>query len=65
MVEPGEWNLPNRRLKKLKRDGVLVHLYAGEEGFNLLRSFPKKRGETWWLMEIDVKPRHVDTRRSV
>lgn len=41
MVEPGERNLPNRRLKKLKRDGVLVHLYAGEEGFNLLRSFHK------------------------
>ena len=41
VVEPGEWNLPNRRLKKLKRDGVLVHLYAGEEGFNLLRSFHK------------------------
>ena len=65
VVEPVEWNLPNRRLKKLKRDGVLVHLYAGEKGFNLLRSFPKKRGETWRLMENDVKARHVETSKSV
>ena len=59
IVEPGEWrNLPgNRRLKKkLQRDGVLVHLYAGEEaGFNLSRSFQQNGGEPWRLMEIDIK----------
>ena len=57
--EPGEWrNLPgNRRLKKkLRRDGVVVHLYAGEaEGFSLSRSFQQQGGETWRLMEIDEK----------
>ena len=56
IVEPGDWrNLPgNRRLKKkLKRDGVVVHLYAGEEeGFSLTRSFQQQGGETWRLMEI-------------
>ena len=59
IVEPGEWrSLPgNRRLKKkLKRDGVVVHLYAGEEeGFSLTRSFQQNGGETWRLMEIDEK----------
>jgi len=59
-VEP-----PEPKAEEVEEEWVLVHLYAGEKGFNLLRSFPKKRGETWRLMENDVKPRHVDTRRSV
>ena len=59
IFEPGEWrNLPgNRRLKKkLKRDGVVVRLYAGEEeGFSLTRSFQQHGRETWRLMAIDEK----------
>lgn len=59
IFEPGEWrNLPgNRRLKKkLKRDGVVVHLFAGEEeGFSLTRSFQQHGRETWRLMAIDEK----------
>lgn len=58
-VEPGEWSdLPGnkRQRKRWRRDGVVVHLYAGEStGFTMSRSWKQQGGEEAKLLEIDVK----------
>ena len=54
----GEWSdLPaNRRMrKKMKRDGFLLHLFAGaDEGFTLQRAWQQAGGKDWQLLEIDL-----------
>ena len=74
VVTPGEWNcLPaNKRIRKrLQRDGMLLHLYAGEEtGFTLSRAYKQVGGNPTRLLEIDIKrgPEHdmlVDTAQGV
>eukprot|EP00438_Fugacium_kawagutii_P026560 Skav206294 [mRNA] locus=scaffold3268:30491:38245:+ [translate_table: standard] len=56
-VAPGEWtDLPgNKRMrKKWRREGLMVHLYAGKsEGFTLERAFQQQGGDTRLLLEID------------
>ena len=59
VVSPGEWNgLPlNRRMRRrLKQEGFVLHLYAGEkEGFSLQRALKQVGGDEARLLEIDVK----------
>ena len=59
VVEPGDWNkLPGnrRQRKKLKKEGVVIHLFAGgEEGFTLSRSLKQQGGDPLKLVEIDIK----------
>ena len=65
MAVPGSWNdLPyNRRLRKrMKRDGVIVHLYAGpDKGYTLDDSLKRHVGSSHVpvgrhrLIEIDIK----------
>ena len=59
VVDQGLWStLPlNKRLrKKAQRDGLIVHLFAGEEeGFTLKRAFQQQGGDPESLLEIDVK----------
>ena len=57
--EVGEWNhLPcNKRMRKrMKRDGYLLHLFAGpDQGFTLHRAWHQVGGEGWQLLEVDVE----------
>ena len=57
--EVGEWNhLPcNKRMRKrMKRDGYLLHLFAGpDQGFTLHRAWHQVGGESWQLLEVDVE----------
>eukprot|EP00438_Fugacium_kawagutii_P013287 Skav225459 [mRNA] locus=scaffold881:75571:82572:- [translate_table: standard] len=59
VVEPGPWNLLpcNRRWRKrLQRDGMIAHLYAGEdEGFTLTQAWRQLGGREQKLLEIDIK----------
>ena len=63
-VQPGQWNgLPcNRRWRKaMERDGLLLHLYAGEKsGFTFEAAWRQSGGEEKVLLELDVKrsPQH-------
>ena len=58
-VKPGNWNgVPvNRRLRKrMKRDGAIVHLFAGEDtGFTLQRAFTQAGGPEGKMLEVDLK----------
>ena len=59
VVEPGEWgDIPaNRRARKvMRRDGMMVHLYAGpDNGFTLSRALQQVGGQdaTTHLLEVD------------
>ena len=56
---PGDWNqLPanRRRRKRWKKDGVIVHLYAGEDkGFTFSKAWKQSGGDPSDVLEIDVK----------
>ena len=58
-VQPGDWNgLPcNRRWRRaMQRDGLLLHLYAGEDsGFTFGKAWKQCGGEERILLEVDVK----------
>ena len=58
-VTPGEWSsLPlNRKWRKrLKREGFILHLYAGgKEGFTLQRAFKQVGGDEGMMLEVDEK----------
>ena len=58
-VAPGSWSdLPGnkRQRKRWRREGFVVHLYAGEkEGFTLGRAWQQQGGDSSLLMEVDVK----------
>ena len=58
MVKVGEWrDLPlNKRLRKRRqRDGLMVHLYAGDQqGFTLKRAMMQCGGQTDRLLEVDL-----------
>ena len=64
VVSPGEWSgLPlNRRIRRrLRQEGFVLHLYAGEkEGFSLQRDLKQVGGDEAKLLEIDIKrgPEH-------
>ena len=64
VVSPGEWSgLPlNRRIRRrLRQEGFVLHLYAGEkEGFSLQRALKQVGGDEAKLLEIDIKrgPEH-------
>ena len=57
-VHPGDWaKLPgNQRMrKKWKRDGFVVHLFAGpSEGFTLARAFQQQGSDPEEIIEIDI-----------
>ena len=58
-VQPGDWHgLPcNRRWRRaMQRDGLLLHLYAGEDsGFTFGKAWKQCGGEERILLEVDVK----------
>ncbi len=58
-VPPGEWkDLPfnKRRRKRMKRDGVIAHVYAGpNEGHTLASALQACGGEPTSVMEIDLQ----------
>ena len=58
-VEVGRWEdlpLNRRRRKKAQRDGLHVHLYAGEsDGFTLERAWKQSGGKVEDLLELDIK----------
>ena len=58
-VRPGEWNrLPcnKRHRRTMRRDGFMLHLYAGEEeGFPLSKAWKECGGEEKSLLELDIK----------
>ena len=58
-VTPGEWSgLPlNRKWRKrLKREGFILHLYAGgKEGFTVQRAFKQVGGDEGLMLEVDEK----------
>ena len=57
-VPPGEWrDLPfnKRRRKRMKRDGVVAHVYAGpSEGHTLASALQLCGGEPTSIIEIDI-----------
>ena len=57
-VPPGEWrDLPfnKRRRKRMKRDGVVAHVYAGpDEGHTLASALQLCGGEPTSIVEIDI-----------
>ena len=59
VVQPGSWNdLPGTRRmrKKWRRDGLMVHLYAGpDSGFTLAHAWRQLGGEVDKLLEIDIQ----------
>ena len=59
VVEPGSWtDIPaNRRTRKrMERDGMVVHLYAGEDrGYILQRAWNSQGGPDRVLLEVDLK----------
>ena len=59
VVNPGSWSdfpLNKRLRKKIQRQGMTVHLYAGEEeGFTLRRAYQQIGGDPELLIEIDLK----------
>ena len=58
IITPGRWNqLPaNRRWRKrMKRDGIIVHLFAGpDEGFTLKQAWKQSGGSEKEMLEIDI-----------
>ena len=58
IATPGQWSdLPyNKRMRKrMKRDGVHLHLYAGpDDGYTLKKALEKLGAQEHQLMEIDV-----------
>ena len=55
--EVGEWGqLPanKRTRKRMKRDGFVLHLFAGsEEGHTLKRGWQQAGGQDWQILEVD------------
>ena len=59
VISPGDWSaLPGNRhmRKKWRRDGVLVHLFAGPDaGFTLKKAMKQQGGPVEKLMEVDIQ----------
>ena len=59
LVSPGDWgDLPanKRTRKKMKREGFVVHLYAGKDsGFTLKKSWEQRQGSPHQLLEVDLE----------
>lgn len=62
VVTPGQWqDLPvnGRCRKRMKREGFILHLYAGsDQGYTLAQSWMKHGGGEHKLLEIDVLRHH-------